>query len=107
MTAAPAENILHFPRVPEPHTPALSAIERNAFRELTRKLTQRLTGIEPTDHAEFPTPVAEDGVAPAGAVDAGPALATDGGSAKLERAQAEFAELTSLLDSRRRWRRLP
>ena len=99
VTAAPAENILHFPRVPEPHTPALSAIERNAFRELTRKLTQRLTGIEPTDHAEFPTPVAEDGVAPAGAMDAGPALATDGGLAKLERAQAEFAELTSLLDS--------
>ena len=99
VTATPAENILHFPRVPEPHTPALSAIERNAFRELTRKLTQRLTGIEPTDHAEFPTPVAEDGVAPAGAMDAGPALATDGGSAKLERAQAEFAELTSLLDT--------
>lgn len=99
VTATPAENILHFPRVPEPHTPALSAIERNAFRELTRKLTQRLTGIEPTDHAEIPTPIAEDGVAPAGAIDAGPALATGGGSAKLERAQAEFAELTSLLDA--------
>jgi PAS domain S-box-containing protein len=99
VTATPAENILHFPRVPEPHTPALSAIERNAFRELTRKLTQRLTGIEPADHPEIPTPIAEDGVAPAGAMDARPALITDGGSAKLEPAQAEFAELASLLDT--------
>ena len=99
VTATPAENILHFPRVPEPHTPALSAIERNAFRELTRKLTQRLTGIEPADHPEIPTPIAEDGVAPAGAMDARPALITDGGSAKLEPAQAEIAELASLLDT--------
>jgi PAS domain S-box-containing protein len=98
-TATPAENILHFPRVPEPHTPALSAIERNAFRELTRKLTQRLRGIEPTGQAEIPTPIAEDAVAPAGAIDAGPALVPDGGSTKRERAQAEFAELTSLLDA--------
>jgi len=97
--ATPAENILHFPRVPEPHTPALSAIERNTFRELTRKLTQRLTGIEPTDQAEIPTPIAEDGVAPAGAIDAGPALTADGGSAKFKHVQAEFAELTSLLDT--------
>jgi hypothetical protein len=70
--APPGENILHFPRVSEPHAPALSAIERNAFRELTRKLTQSLTGIEPTDQAEVPTPIEEeDGVAPARAMDVG------------------------------------
>jgi PAS domain S-box-containing protein len=98
--APPGENILHFPRVSEPHAPALSAIERNAFRELTRKLTQSLTGIEPTDQAEVPTPIEEeDGVAPARAMDVGGALTPDGESAKLKRAQAEFAELTSLLDT--------
>ena len=98
--APPAENILHFPRVSEPNVPALSAIERNAFRELTRKLTQSLTGIEPTDQAEVPTPIEEeDGVAPARAMDAAHTLAADGESAKLKRAQAEFAELTSLLDT--------
>ena len=97
--APPAENILHFPRVSEPNVPALSAIERNAFRELTRKLTQRLTGMEPADQGEVPPPIDEDAEAPAGAMDAARTLAADGESAKLKRAQAEFAELTSLLDT--------
>ena len=95
----PAENILHFPRVSEPNVPALSAIERNAFRELTRKLTQRLTGMEPADQGEVPPAIDEDAEAPAGAMDAARTLAADGESAKLKRAQAEFAELTSLLDT--------
>ena len=97
--APPAENILQFPRVSEPHVPALSAIERNAFRELTRKLTQRLTGMESADQGEVPPPIDEDGEAPAGAMDAARTLMADGESAKLMRAQAEFAELTSLLDT--------
>ena len=97
--APPAENILHFPRVSEPNVPALSAIERNAFRELTRKLTQRLTGMEPAYQGEVPEPFDEDAEAPAGAIDAAHTFAADGESAKLKRAQTEFAELTSLLDT--------
>ena len=97
--APPAENILQFPRVSEPNVPALSAIERNAFRELTRKLTQRLTGMESADQGEVPPPIDEDAEAPAGAMDAARTLMADGESAKLKRAQAEFAELTSLLDT--------
>jgi PAS domain S-box-containing protein len=94
-----AENILHFPRASEPHAPALSAIERNAFRELTRKLTQRLTGIEPSDHGEVPTAVEEDADEPAGVMDAKRAITPDGEPAKFKQMQAEFAELTSLLDT--------
>jgi PAS domain S-box-containing protein len=97
--APPAENILHFPRVSEPNVPALSAIERNAFRELTRKLTQRLTGMEPADQGEVPAPIDKDEEAPAGAMDAAHTLAADGESAKLNSGQTEFAELTSLLDT--------
>jgi PAS domain S-box-containing protein len=92
----PAENILHFPRVSEPNVPALSAIERNAFRELTRKLTQRLTGMEPADQGEIAPPIDEGAEAPAGAMDAARTLAADDESAKLKRAHAE---LTSLLDT--------
>jgi PAS domain S-box-containing protein len=47
-----AENIVPFrPAAPEPVTPALSAIERSVFRELSRKLSQRLmaAGIERKD----------------------------------------------------------
>ncbi|HZD62569.1 MAG TPA: PAS domain S-box protein, partial [Xanthobacteraceae bacterium] len=98
-SAPPAENILHFPRVSEPNVPALSAIERNAFRELTRKLTQRLTGMEPADQGKVRPPFDEGAEAPADAMAAARALAADGDSAKLKRAQAEFAELTSLLET--------
>jgi PAS domain S-box-containing protein len=97
--APPAENILHFPRVSESNVPALTAIERNAFRELTRKLTQRLTGMEPADQGEVPPLIDDDAEAPAGAMAPARTLAADGESAKLKRAQAEFAELTSLLDT--------
>src|SRR5262249_23678999 len=39
----PAENIVPFPVLSaEPNAPALSPIERSAFRELSRKLAQRL-----------------------------------------------------------------
>jgi PAS domain S-box-containing protein len=98
-TAPPAENILHFPRASEPHAPALSAIERNAFRELTRKLTQRLRGIESTDQGEIPTAIEADADEPAAAMNAAPALVPDGEPAKLKQMQAEFAELTRLLDT--------
>jgi PAS domain S-box-containing protein len=48
--APPAENILPFrAAIAEPNAPALSPVERSAFRELSRKLKQRLTGIQ---HAE-------------------------------------------------------
>ena len=97
--AQPAENILQFPRISEPHVPALSAIERNAFRELTRKLTQRLTGIASAGEEDVPPPIDEDAEAPAGAMDAAHTLDADGEPAKLRHAQAEFAELTSLLDT--------
>ncbi|MET0629338.1 MAG: PAS domain S-box protein [Xanthobacteraceae bacterium] len=38
---APVENVVPFPTA-EPNAPALSPIERSAFRELSRRLTQRL-----------------------------------------------------------------
>jgi PAS domain S-box-containing protein len=48
--ALAGENVVPF-RAPagESHGPALSPLERSAFHELSRKLAQRLTGIEPTD----------------------------------------------------------
>jgi PAS domain S-box-containing protein len=46
----PAENIVPFrSAIAEPNGPALSPIERSAFRELSRKLKQRLNGLEHTD----------------------------------------------------------
>ena len=62
-----AENIVTFPAVAEPDTPALSPIERSAFRELSRKLSQRLTaaGIEHDNKVEIVTPVEDDGAAAA------------------------------------------
>jgi signal transduction histidine kinase len=46
--APPAINIVPFPAAAEPVAPALSPVERSAFRELSRKLSQRLSaaGIE-------------------------------------------------------------
>ena len=46
--AAPVENVVPFPTA-EPNAPALSPIERRAFRELSRRLTQRLNhgAVEP------------------------------------------------------------
>jgi PAS domain S-box-containing protein len=54
------ENIVPFPSAAgEPNAPALSAVDRSAFRELSRKLSQRLTaaGIE---HAGNTIPAGED-----------------------------------------------
>jgi len=51
-SSAHAENIVPFrPAASEPSTPALSAIERSTFRELSRRLSQRLAaaGIEHND----------------------------------------------------------
>ena len=58
-----AENIVPFPAAAEPTTPALSPIEHSAFRELSRKLSQRLTaaGIEHDNNVEIVTPVENAG----------------------------------------------
>ena len=101
--AAVSENILHFPRAAEPHAPALSALERNAFRELSRKLAQRLTGIESTDLGDPPSSV-EEGPTAGGAADADPAgrgraLIREGKPARAEPAQTEFAAFASLLET--------
>jgi PAS domain S-box-containing protein len=58
-----AENIVPFPAAAEPATPALSPIERSAFHELSRKLSQRLTaaGIEHDNNVEIITPVENAG----------------------------------------------
>ncbi|HET7254207.1 MAG TPA: histidine kinase dimerization/phospho-acceptor domain-containing protein, partial [Xanthobacteraceae bacterium] len=101
--AAVSENILHFPRAAEPHAPALSALERNAFRELSRKLAQRLTGIESADLGAPPASV-EEGPTAGGAEAAdraggGRALIHEGKAASVEPAQTEFAAFASLLET--------
>ncbi len=52
----PVENVVPIRSGLEPGAPALSAIERNAFRELSRKLSQRLTaaGIKHNDASALP-----------------------------------------------------
>ena len=72
--APAAENIVPFPAAAEPATPALSPIERSAFRELSRKLSQRLTaaGIEHDNNVEIPTAY-EDDIAVAAAAAPNPA----------------------------------
>jgi PAS domain S-box-containing protein len=60
----PAENIVPFrTAVAEPNAPALSPVERSAFRELSRKLSQRLTaaGIEHKDKDAISAPGEDDG----------------------------------------------
>src|SRR6266545_4137912 len=64
--AAPAENVVPFPSTDaEPNAPALSPIERRAFRELSRRLTQHLNhpGAEP--HAVTATTDGDSAAAPA------------------------------------------
>ncbi|MGZ3325717.1 MAG: histidine kinase dimerization/phospho-acceptor domain-containing protein, partial [Xanthobacteraceae bacterium] len=101
--AAVSENILHFPRAAEPHAPALSALERNAFRELSRKLAQRLTGIESADLGDPPASVEEgptaSGTAAADRAGGGRALIHEGKAARVEPAQTEFAAFASLLET--------
>jgi PAS domain S-box-containing protein len=109
--AAPpaAENIVRFPgAAAEPSAPTLSPVERSAFRELSRKLAQRLSAAS--------VPFADTGKVPSGrheavatvppALEAAdedtPALATvvsAGDAAQLELVQAELAELRSALDT--------
>ena len=101
--AAVSENILHFPRAAEPHAPALSALERNAFRELSRKLAQRLTGIESADLGDPPASVEEGptagGAAVADPAGGGRALIREGKPARVEQAQTEFAAFAFLLEA--------
>jgi PAS domain S-box-containing protein len=101
--AAVSENILHFPRTAEPHAPALSALERNAFRELSRKLAQRLTAIESADLGDTPASVEEGptagGAAAADPAGGGRALVRGGKPASVEPAQTEFAPFASLLET--------
>ena len=41
-TTAPAQNVVPFPMVNDPRTPALSAVENHAFDEIARRLSGRL-----------------------------------------------------------------
>ena len=80
-------------------TPALSQIERNAFRELSRKLAQRLTsaGIESRD--EDPAGWASEGGPAVGGPLAGSTMAERTEQARIERLQAELTGLRSTLDA--------
>jgi signal transduction histidine kinase len=91
--AASAENVVRLRPAREPVTPGLSAVERNAFQELTRKLHERL--------AITSAPAAEIGHANAtqAAADAGPAVDAAQEAAPLARAQSEIAALKSRLDA--------
>jgi PAS domain S-box-containing protein len=62
------ENVVPFRSATEPGVPALSAIERNTFRELSRKLSQRLTaaGIKHNDASAIPAADEDQSVATAG-----------------------------------------
>jgi PAS domain S-box-containing protein len=95
--AADGDNVVPFAAgAAEPAVPALSPVERSAFRELSRMLSQRLTaaGIE------------HESTAPAAGEDDPPEIASEGEPAhapvtdpRLELAQAEIAELRSILDT--------
>jgi len=52
--AAAAQNIVPFPTVAEPSAPALTAVERSAFHELSRKLTQWLAAANNRPSAQAP-----------------------------------------------------
>jgi PAS domain S-box-containing protein len=56
-----AENIVSFPAAAEPVPPVLSPIERSAFRELSRKLSQRLTAAGIEHDGEIEKPFEDDG----------------------------------------------
>jgi PAS domain-containing protein len=59
--ASDTENIVPFPIAAEPIPPALSPIERSAFRELSRKLSQRLTAAGIEHDREIEKPIEDDG----------------------------------------------
>jgi PAS domain S-box-containing protein len=52
--AAAAQNIVPFPTIVEPSAPALTAVERSAFHELSRKLTQWLAAANNRPSAQAP-----------------------------------------------------
>jgi PAS domain S-box-containing protein len=58
---AGAENVVRFPAAAEPVPPVLSPIERSAFRELSRKLSQRLTAAGIEHDSEIEKPFEDDG----------------------------------------------
>lgn len=91
--ALSAENVVRLRPAREPIAPGLSAVERNAFQELTRKLRERL--------AIASAPAAETAYANAtqAAPDAGPAVDAAEEAAALARAQSEIAALKSRLDA--------
>ncbi len=109
--ATAAENVVPFPNAAaDPSTPALSAVERGAFHELSRKLAQRLAnaGVAPGSNGDVAAELPGRGLiagrraaacadeapvhTPAAAVSA-PALV------KLDLAQAKFAEFAPILDA--------
>jgi PAS domain S-box-containing protein len=99
--AAPrSENIVPFPSAAvEPSTPTLSPVERSAFRELSRKLVQRLTAArnESVDQGGLATAV--ERVERQQPVAAGaPPVPDDDAPAKLASAQAGLAGLNAILD---------
>ena len=58
---APAENVVPFPSVAaDGSAPALNAIERRAFRELSRRLTQHLNHADPDLHGPAVTADGDD-----------------------------------------------
>ena len=99
----PAPGAGGLPSLPDPtaesRAPALSQIERNAFRELSRKLAQRLTsaGIESRD--EDPAGWASEAGPAVGGPLAGSTMAERTEQARLERLQAELTGLRSTLDA--------
>jgi PAS domain S-box-containing protein len=100
---SPSENVVMFrpaPVTPEPKTPTLSPVERNAFRELARKLTERLKeseeefGPEPVPATPTTAPVPEreaEASQPLVSADASPPVDADAGSASIA---ARIAELS-------------
>jgi PAS domain S-box-containing protein len=101
---SPSENVVMFrpaPVIAEPKTPTLSPIERNAFRELARKLTERLkeTGEEPEADPVPATPTAApvperepEASQPPVSTDVPSPVDTDAGSANIA---ARIAELST------------
>jgi PAS domain S-box-containing protein len=106
-----AENVVPFrSAVAEPSTPALSPVERSAFHELSRRLTQRLAGASgatrgdaapasPTEGhgpvAGVPSKVRADGEGAPARV----AVVSASGAGKPNLAQIELAGLGAILDT--------
>jgi PAS domain S-box-containing protein len=104
--AAAAQNVVPFPTAAEPSAPALTAVERSAFHELSRKLTQWLaaanhrpsaqvlpadpTEAHPAAEAMAGEDAGEDAPAHAVARDAAPEFAS---------APLDLAGLSSILDT--------